>query len=108
MYTQEQILAAQKANVETMMAFANTLFSSSERLIALNLNTARGAFEDGMSTTKSLLDVKTGQYENLGQSKDPSGKQISAYGMPTDLQNKMIRMISRIPTLASGKAASKR
>jgi streptogramin lyase len=33
------------------------------------------------------LDVKTGQYENLGPSKDPSGKQISAYGMPTDQQN---------------------
>ena len=30
------------------------------------------------------LDVKTGQYENLGPSKDPRGKQVSAYGMPTD------------------------
>jgi virginiamycin B lyase len=35
------------------------------------------------------LDVKTGRYENMGQSKDPGGRQISAYGMPTDYQNNL-------------------
>ncbi|HLK80895.1 MAG TPA: carboxypeptidase regulatory-like domain-containing protein [Xanthobacteraceae bacterium] len=38
------------------------------------------------------LDVKTGQYENLGPSKDPRGKQISAYGMPTDLENNVYQL----------------
>src|SRR5258708_849512 len=38
------------------------------------------------------LDVKSGQYEDLGQSKDLSGKQISAYGMPTDLQNNVYQL----------------
>jgi virginiamycin B lyase len=38
------------------------------------------------------LDVKTGQYEDLGQSKDLSGKQISAYGMPTDQQNNVYQL----------------
>jgi virginiamycin B lyase len=38
------------------------------------------------------LDVKTGQYEDLGQSKDLSGKQISAYGMPTDKQNNLYQL----------------
>jgi streptogramin lyase len=33
------------------------------------------------------LDVKTGQWENGGVSKDPRGKQISAYGMPVDKDN---------------------
>jgi virginiamycin B lyase len=33
------------------------------------------------------LDVKTGQWENTGVSKDPRGKQISAYGMPVDKDN---------------------
>ena len=33
------------------------------------------------------LDLASGQYENVGQAKDPSGKQIRAYGMPTDQQN---------------------
>jgi virginiamycin B lyase len=38
------------------------------------------------------LDVKTGQFENLGASKDPRGKRISAYGMPTDYQNNVYQL----------------
>jgi virginiamycin B lyase len=38
------------------------------------------------------LDVKTGQWENLGPSKDPGGKQISAYGMPTDQYNNVYQL----------------
>jgi virginiamycin B lyase len=38
------------------------------------------------------IDVKTGQYENLGPSKDPAGKQISAYGMPTDQHNNVYQL----------------
>jgi streptogramin lyase len=38
------------------------------------------------------LDVKTGQFENMGQAKDPSGKQIRAYGMPTDKQNNVYQL----------------
>ncbi len=38
------------------------------------------------------LDVATGQYENLGASKDLRGKQISAYGMPTDHQNNVYQL----------------
>jgi streptogramin lyase len=33
------------------------------------------------------LNLKTGQFENLGIMKDPKGKQISAYGMPADRSN---------------------
>jgi len=38
------------------------------------------------------LDTKTGQFENMGQNKDPAGKQIRAYGMPTDLQNNVYQL----------------
>jgi virginiamycin B lyase len=38
------------------------------------------------------LDLKTGQYEDLGPSKDPAGRQISAYGMPTDQQNNVYQL----------------
>jgi virginiamycin B lyase len=38
------------------------------------------------------LYVKTGRYEDLGPSKDPRGKQISAYGMPTDLANNVYQL----------------
>ena len=42
--------------------------------------------------TMYRLDVKTGQYEDLGPSKDLRGKQISAYGMPTDLENNVYQL----------------
>jgi virginiamycin B lyase len=38
------------------------------------------------------LDVATGQYENFGQSKDPAGRQIRAYGMPTDRNNNVYQL----------------
>jgi virginiamycin B lyase len=38
------------------------------------------------------IDVKTGQYENMGPSKNPAGKQISAYGMPTDRYNNVYQL----------------
>jgi len=38
------------------------------------------------------LDVATGQWENMGQAKTPAGKQIRAYGMPTDLQNNVYQL----------------
>jgi streptogramin lyase len=38
------------------------------------------------------LDTRTGAYENLGPSKDPGGRQIPAYGIPTDLQNNVYQL----------------
>jgi virginiamycin B lyase len=38
------------------------------------------------------FDTKTETFENLGQSKDPAGRQIRAYGMPTDLQNNVYQL----------------
>jgi virginiamycin B lyase len=38
------------------------------------------------------LDLKTGQYQNLGPSTDPGGRRISAYGMPTDRQNNVYQL----------------
>jgi virginiamycin B lyase len=42
--------------------------------------------------TMYRLDVKTGRYEDLGPSKDLRGKQISAYGMPTDRENNVYQL----------------
>jgi virginiamycin B lyase len=38
------------------------------------------------------LDVKTGQFENMGQNLDPRGKRIRAYGMPTDHENNVYQL----------------
>jgi phasin family protein len=56
--TPEQIVAANKANIENLLTVANTAFASVERLAALNLNTARAALEDGVANAKALMAVK--------------------------------------------------
>src|SRR5262249_59008233 len=38
------------------------------------------------------LDLATGKFENIGQAKTPGGKQIRAYGMPTDRQNNLYQL----------------
>ena len=54
----DQITAANKAGIETLLTLANTAFASTERLAALNLNTARAVLEDSVSGSKGLLGVK--------------------------------------------------
>jgi phasin family protein len=56
-----QIANANKAAVENMLTMANTLFASTERLAALNLNVARSAMEDNAANTKALLQIKDPQ-----------------------------------------------
>ena len=55
--TPEQIAAAAKSNVETLLALANAVFNQTERLTALNLNTARAAADDGPDDVDSQLLV---------------------------------------------------
>lgn len=56
--TPEQFAASNKANVEAFLTVVNSAFASAERLAALNLNTARAAFEDTMANTKAMMGVK--------------------------------------------------
>lgn len=57
----EQILAAQKAQAEVLFNLAGSLFAGAERMLALNIETARGAFEDSVATSKALMGVKDPQ-----------------------------------------------
>lgn len=57
----DQITAANKASIETLLTLANTAFASAERLAALNLNVARSVMEDSAANTKGLLGVKDPQ-----------------------------------------------
>ena len=56
--TPEQFVVAGKANVETLLALTNANFARAERLVALNLNTARSVLEDGVANAKALLAAK--------------------------------------------------
>ena len=54
----EQLAAANKATVDSLLSVANTALASAERIATLNLNTARSALEDTASGVKSVLDAK--------------------------------------------------
>ncbi len=57
--TPEKFSAAHKAAVESSLNIVKTVFDSAERLVVLNLNTARSLFEDSSANLKALLAVKT-------------------------------------------------
>ena len=56
--TPEQIQAASKANVETVLAVANTQFAALEKLANLQATAVKSAFEDSIANTRALLGAK--------------------------------------------------
>ena len=56
--TPEQIQAANKANVETLLAVANAQFAAMEKLATLNASIVKTAFEDSIANTRALLGAK--------------------------------------------------
>lgn len=57
----EQFAAVKEANLTAALTLANSAFANAERLTALNLNTARGAFDDSVAGVKALLSAKDAQ-----------------------------------------------
>ena len=61
MLTPEQLLAAHKANVETLFGLTNKAFEGVEKLVELNLQVARTALSEAAETTQAALSVKDAQ-----------------------------------------------
>jgi len=61
MLTAEQISAAQKANVETLLGLTNKAFEGVEKLVELNLQVAKAAIGEAAETTRAALSVKDAQ-----------------------------------------------
>ena len=59
--TTEQILAAHKANVETLFGLTNKAFESVEKLVELNVTASRAALSEAASHTQAVLSVKDAQ-----------------------------------------------
>lgn len=80
--TPEQISAANKTNIESILTLANATFASVEKLATLNLNTARSLLEDSVSNTKALMGAKDMQELVSLQSSmaQPSIEKIVSYG----------------------------
>jgi phasin family protein len=61
MKTNEQFAAANKAAVDSFLTVANMSLATTERLAALNLNTARAFMADSAANVGALLAVKDAQ-----------------------------------------------
>ncbi|MBI5271518.1 MAG: TIGR01841 family phasin [Burkholderiales bacterium] len=61
MMTAEQLLAAHKANVETLFDLTNKAFEGVEKLVELNLQVAKASMGEVAETTKAALSVKDAQ-----------------------------------------------
>ena len=60
-FTVEQMLAAQKANVETLFGLTNKAFEGVEKLVELNLQVAKTSLTEAPETTKAAMSVKDAQ-----------------------------------------------
>ena len=61
MLTAEQMLAAQKANVETLFGLTTKAFEGVEKLVELNVTASRAALAEAADTAQSLLNAKDAQ-----------------------------------------------
>jgi phasin family protein len=61
MLTAEQLLAAQKANLETLFGLTNKAFEGVEKLVELNLQVAKASLGEVAESTKAALSVKDAQ-----------------------------------------------
>jgi phasin family protein len=61
MLTAEQVMAAHKANVETLFGLTNKAFEGVEKLVELNLQVAKAAMGEVAENTRAALSVKDAQ-----------------------------------------------
>lgn len=82
MMTAEQVLAAHKSNVETLFGLGTKAFEGVEKLVELNLQTARTALSEAAETTQAALSVKDAQELLALQAGllQPTAEKAAAYG----------------------------
>ncbi len=61
MLTPEQLVASQKANMETLHGLTTKAFEGVERLVELNLTATKAALSESATHTQALLNVKDAQ-----------------------------------------------
>ncbi|MDX9968716.1 MAG: TIGR01841 family phasin [Hydrogenophaga sp.] len=61
MLTAEQIVAAQKANIETLFGLTQKAFEGVEKLVELNVQATKAALAESANNAQALLSVKDAQ-----------------------------------------------
>jgi phasin family protein len=80
-FNTEQFLSAQKAAVEGLFGFGHKAFESVEKLVELNMQTAKTSLAEAAESTKALLSVKDAQEFVALQAGllQPSAEKAAAY-----------------------------
>jgi phasin family protein len=80
-FTAEQMMAAQKANVETLFGLTNKAFEGVEKLVELNMQVAKASMAEAAENTKAVLSVKDAQELMALQAAmlQPSAEKAAAY-----------------------------
>jgi phasin family protein len=81
MLTAEQLLATHKANLDTFFSLGAKAFEGVEKLVELNIQTAKTSMEEMAEHTKAVMSVKDAQelvalHSSLLQ---PSAEKVAAY-----------------------------
>jgi phasin family protein len=81
MLTAEQLIAAQKASVETLFGLTNKAFEGVEKLVELNLQVAKAALGEAGDTARAAFSVKDAQELLALQASllQPSAEKAAAY-----------------------------
>jgi phasin family protein len=82
MLTAEQIVAAQKANLETLFDLTNKAFEGVEKLVELNLQVAKASLTEVQATAAASLGAKDAQELLALQAGllQPAAEKAAAYG----------------------------
>jgi phasin family protein len=81
MLTPEQVIAAQKTNIETLFGLSNKAFEGIEKLVELNLQVAKTALGEAAEATKAVLSAKDPQELLAVQAGllQPAAEKVAAY-----------------------------
>ncbi|NBT10682.1 MAG: phasin family protein [Betaproteobacteria bacterium] len=81
MLTPEQLMAAQKAHMDTLLGLTHKAFEGVEKLVELNMQLARAALSDSADTAKAALSVKDAQELLALQAEllQPAAEKAAAY-----------------------------
>ena len=79
--TPEQLVAAQKANLETLSSLTNQALQSIEKLVELNMHIAKQSLSDSMTSAKKALEIKDIQQllAHQAETVQPMAEKIMAY-----------------------------
>lgn len=82
MLTAEQVLAANKANVETLFGLTGKAYEGVEKLVELNLSTAKAMLAESANQAQTVLGVKDAQELLALQTTllQPLGEKAASYG----------------------------